>query len=68
MHLCPIIVFPSKKQSSNELLPRLVEKIKQLYVLPTLIKCHSATTSFDLWISKAEHDILALVINFLRDD
>ncbi len=45
-----------------------MEKTKQLYVLPTLVECHSVTTSFDLWMSKVGHDIFALVINFLRDD
>jgi hypothetical protein len=68
MHLCPKIVFPSKKQFSNELLPILVEKTRQLYVLPTLANCHFAITSFDLWMSKAGHDIFALMINFLRGD
>jgi hypothetical protein len=33
-----------------------------------LKKCHYATTSFDLWMSKVGHDIFALVINFLGDD
>jgi hypothetical protein len=45
-----------------------MEKTKQLYVLPTLIKCHSTTTSFDLWMSKAGHDVFALVINLLSVD
>jgi hypothetical protein len=45
-----------------------MEKTKQLYVLPTLKKCHSTTTSFDLWMSKAGHDIFALVISFLGND
>jgi hypothetical protein len=49
-------------------LPELVEKIKQLYVLPTLIECHSATSSFDLCMSKAKYDVFALVINFLGVD
>jgi hypothetical protein len=39
MHLCPRIVFPSRIFFSYELLIGLVEKIKQLYVLPTLIEC-----------------------------
>jgi hypothetical protein len=39
-------------------------KTKQLYVLQDVVKCHSGTKSFDLWISKARHDIFALVINF----
>jgi hypothetical protein len=48
MHLCPRIVFLSRKQFVNELFPGLVEKTKQLYVLPTIVECHFATTSFDL--------------------
>jgi hypothetical protein len=39
-----------------------MEKIKQLYVLLALIKCHYATTSFDMWMSKVGHDISTLVI------
>jgi hypothetical protein len=57
MHLCAKIVFVSTKQFSKELLLGLVEKTKPLYVLPALIKCHFATTSFDLWMSKVKHDI-----------
>jgi len=45
-----------------------MEKTKQLYVLPTLAKHHSTTTSFDLWVSKVKHDIFALVINFVIVD
>jgi hypothetical protein len=43
-------------------------KTKQLYVLLALVQCHFATVSFNLWNSKARHDIFALVINFLKDD
>ncbi len=68
MQLCCIIVFPSRKPNLNELLSKLVEQTKQLYVLPTLIECHYAIVSFDLWMPKAGHDIFALVIKFLRDD
>jgi hypothetical protein len=65
MHLCPRIVFPSGlKKFSNELLPILVEKTKQLYILQTLIECHFITPSFDMWMSKVGHDIFALVIYF----
>jgi hypothetical protein len=39
-----------------------MEKTKQLYVLPALVKCHSTAASFDMWMSKAGHDIFALVI------
>jgi hypothetical protein len=43
------MVFPSKKQFANELyLLELVEKTKQLYVLPTLIEYHYVIASFDM--------------------
>jgi hypothetical protein len=42
-----------------------MEKIKQSYVLPTLVECHSTIASFVLWMPKGAHDIFALVINFL---
>ncbi len=57
-------MFPSRKQFSQEILPNLVEKMKQVYVLPKLANCIFATTSFDLWISKGVHDIFVFVINF----
>ncbi len=68
MHLCPRIVFPSMKQFSNELLPKLVKKTKQLYVLLALVECHFAIASLDSWMSKARYDIFALVIYFLKGD
>jgi hypothetical protein len=68
MHLCPNFTFPCRKQFFHELLLGLVEKTKQLYVLLALAKCHSTTTSFDLWMSKAKHDIFASMINFLGVD
>jgi hypothetical protein len=36
LHLCPGVVLPFKKQFSRETSLELVEKTKQLYVLPTL--------------------------------
>jgi hypothetical protein len=36
MHLCPKVVFPSRKIFSQEILVDLVEKSKQEYVLPKL--------------------------------
>ncbi len=60
------INFPSRRQFSQKMLLGLVEKKNELYVLPTLAKCHSTTTSFDLWMSKRAYDVL--VINFLNND
>jgi hypothetical protein len=48
----PKLNFPSRKQFSQETLRRLVEKTKQLHILLALAKCHFATSSFDLWMSK----------------
>jgi hypothetical protein len=45
-----------------------VEKTKQFYVLPTLAKCYSTTTNFDLWMSKGAYDVFALIINLLEND
>jgi hypothetical protein len=68
LHLCPKLNFPSRRQFSQDILSRLVEKTNELYVLPTLADCHSTTTSFDLWMSKGAYDVFALVINFLNYD
>jgi hypothetical protein len=61
-------VFLFRKQFFQEILPNLVEKTKQVYVLPKLTNYISATTSFDMWMSKGAHDIFALVINLLGYD
>jgi hypothetical protein len=64
-HLCPKLNFPSINQFSQDILLGLVKKTNQLYVVPTLAKCHYATTSFDLWMFKGACDVFALVIYFL---
>jgi hypothetical protein len=46
----------------------LMEKTKYFFVFPTLAKCHYATTSFNLLMSKGAYNIFALVINFLKND
>jgi hypothetical protein len=56
-------VFPSKKHFFHEISPNLVEKMKQVCVLPKLIDC-----IFALWMSKGAHDIFALVIKNLGCD
>jgi hypothetical protein len=66
--LCPKLNFPSRKQFSQEILPRLIEKTSQQYVFPTLPNYFSTTTSFDIWMSKGAFDVFALMINFLNSD
>ncbi len=63
LHLCPQVVFPSQFFFSHELLFKLAEKKKQVYVLPKLGD-YIFATSFDLWVSKGAHDIFAFVISF----
>jgi hypothetical protein len=57
-------VLHFKIQFSREILLELVEKTKQLYVLPTLVDYYSIIRSFDLWMSKGAYGIFAIVINF----
>ncbi len=33
------------------------------YVHPALVNCISATCTFDLWMSKGEHDVFVVVVN-----
>jgi len=37
----------------------LVEKTKQLYILPNLTYCYFIIASFNLWMSKGAYDIFA---------
>jgi hypothetical protein len=61
---CLELNFLPKKQFI-EILPRLMEKTKQLHVLHALVECRFAIASFDLWMSKGAYHVFALVINFL---
>jgi hypothetical protein len=48
LHLCPKLNFLSKRQFSQEILPGLVEKTSQQYVLLTLAYCFSVIVSYDI--------------------
>jgi len=65
LQLCPHVQFPFQKLFSNIFLLKLVEKIKEMYVLPLLNDCSCAITSFDLWMSKGAHVVFVLAIFFL---
>jgi hypothetical protein len=64
LHLCLQVAFPFRKQFYDEILPKLMEKMKQVYVLQQLEDCISIK-SFDLWMSKGAHDFFTLVMKFL---
>jgi hypothetical protein len=66
MHQNPQVRFLNQKQMIQHVIPSLVAKIMDKYVLPTLDSCVMATTSFDLWMSKFGHNIFILVINFIN--
>jgi hypothetical protein len=68
LHLCPQVIFPSKEQFFHEILLKLMEKRKQVYVPPKLEDFTSITTNFDLWMSKEAHDIFAYMINFFKSN
>jgi len=65
---CPKLIFSFRKQFSQEILLRLVEKTKQFHVLFALVECQFTIINFDLWMSKGAYDVFALVINVLGND
>ncbi len=46
LQLCPHVQFPFQKLFSNIVLFKLVEKTKEMYVLPLLNDCSCVITSF----------------------
>ncbi len=67
-HLCPKLIFPSKKHFPQDILLGLVEKTNQLYIVLALIVSYSTTINFDFWMSKGAYNVFALMINFLNND
>jgi hypothetical protein len=68
LHLCPKLNYPYRRQFSQEILLRLVEKTSYQYVILALVDYFFATASFDLWMSKEAYDVFASIINFWSDD
>jgi len=48
-----------------EVLPDMVAKTKEKYVILAFQSCVTCTCSFDLWMSHASHDQFAMVISFM---
>jgi hypothetical protein len=48
-----------------DVLPNIVKKTKEKYVLPSLTSCVTCTTSFNLWMFHGGHDTFAMVVNFI---
>lgn len=64
---CPRILFPSRLEFLDDVIPKLVSKTLEKYVVPSLAGCTTATVSFDLWMSCSEGAIYAVVVNFIND-
>ncbi len=68
LQLCLHVQFLSQFFFSHIVLPKLVEKTKETYVLPLLNECYCVTANFDLWMFKGAHDVFAMIIFFLGSD
>ncbi len=62
---CGCVYFPSCRQMEIEVLPNMVEKTKEICVIPTLTSCIICTCSFDLWMSHVSFDIV-IVVSFIN--
>jgi hypothetical protein len=49
-----------------EVLPDMVEKMKEICVIPTLASYNTCTCSFDLSMSHVNFDTFAIVMNFIN--
>jgi hypothetical protein len=57
-------MFPNYKQMVQHVIPSLVVKTMEQYVMSALDLGVIPIISFNLWISRSKHDKFALVINF----
>jgi hypothetical protein len=48
MHQNPLVMFSNHKQMVQHVIPSLVAKTMEQYVIPTLDTCVTTTTSFDI--------------------
>jgi hypothetical protein len=49
-----------------EMLPNMVDKAKEICVIPTLVSCITCTCSFDLWMSRVGFDTFTIVVSFIN--
>jgi hypothetical protein len=50
-----------------DVLPNIVKKTREKYVLPSLTLCVTCTTSFNLWMSRGGHDTFVMVVIFINN-
>ncbi len=72
LHLCPKLNFPSRRQFSQETLPRLVEKTIYIYIYIFFLHWQNVILQQLALIcgcpKELNYDVFALVINFLGKD
>jgi hypothetical protein len=62
---CPCVVFLSRSTLVEKMNPTMVKQ--SLHMLPNLAFATTMVISFDLWMSRDEMDIFALVIKYLNE-
>jgi hypothetical protein len=65
---CGHVMFPSKHQLVNEMIPTIENKSMDKYVIPSLASWITYIVSFYLWIFCAGHDTFTMLVNFINDE
>ncbi len=65
LRLDPKMVFPFQKRLFKQILLMMVTHYLNLHVRPLPNVTSTITTTFDLWMSKGQHDTFDFVVKFL---
>ena len=60
LRLAPCVVFPSRREITDKLIPSMVSEIQTEYLQPSLKECITGSVTFDLWMSRDTTDIFAM--------
>jgi hypothetical protein len=63
---CGRVLFPSHRQMVIKMLLDMVEKTRDICVIPTLTSCIICTCSFDLWMFCVDFDTFIIVVSFIN--
>ncbi len=66
--IIPLCCFLFYKKISQKVLPNLIEKTKQTFVLLVLVDYVFVITNFNLSMSKGAHEVFVSIVNFLGED
>ncbi len=51
----------------NGILPRVVERTKEKFIVSTFKSCHSCIVLFDIWMLRAGVDTFVMIVHFLNN-